>query len=228
MSFRGPDNPALFSRENRSVPRGSYSPDAIRDPGEAGFSLIELITATTISLIILAAVVASFSGVLRSRDRQSSLTDAITSTQAAINIVSREISNSGYGLTTNGIVIADSTTKKIHFRSNLFNNNGSTSSAGEDITIFYDSDSQSVVRYDANSGVTSGVINRVSDVDFAYYNNSFAGETGPFTVPSADTTRVNIRLKVLLPNVQSQPANQETVFVTDVTLRNSPYMLSQY
>jgi len=195
---------------------------------EQGFSLVELITATTISLIILGAAVASFTGAIRTRERQSSRTDAITSTQAAINIVSREIANSGYGLTTNGIVLADSTTKRIHFRSNLYNNNSTTSSAGEDVTIFYDSASQSVVRYDANTGVTSGVINRVSDVDFAYYNNSFSGETGPFTVPTADTTRVNIRLRVLLPNVVSQPANQEAVFVTDVTLRNAPYILSQY
>lgn len=196
--------------------------------GESGFSLPELITATSISLIILAAAVASFTGALRTRDRQSSRTDAITSTQAAINIVSREIANSGYGLTTNGIVIADSTTKRIHFRSNLSNNDGSTTGAGEDVTIFYDSSSQSVVRYDANTGITSGVINRVSDVDFAYYNNSYSGETGPFTVPTADTTRVNITLKVLLPNIVAQPANQVETFVTDVTLRNSPYMLSLY
>ncbi|HUF04017.1 MAG TPA: hypothetical protein VMM38_07555 [Aridibacter sp.] len=196
--------------------------------GEGGYSLPELITAVTISLIILAAVVAAFSGALRTRERQSSRTDAITSTQAAINIVSREVSNSGYGLTTNGIVLADSNDKQIHFRSNLDNTDTTTSDAGEDITIFYDANSQSVLRYDANTGVTSGVINRVSDVDFLYYSNSFSGETGPFTVPSAETTRVNIRLKVLLPNVQSQPASQETVFVTDVTLRNAPYMRSQY
>lgn len=195
---------------------------------DGGFSLVELVTATAISLIILGAVVASFSGAMRTRERQSSRTDAITSTQAAINIVSREISNAGYGLTTNGIVISDSTTKRIHFRSNLYNNDSATTSPGEDVTIFYDSTSQSVVRYDANSGITSGVINRVSDVDFAYYNNSFSGETGPFTVPTSDTTRVNIRLRVLLPNVVAQPANQEAVFVSDVTLRNAPYMLSQY
>ena len=199
-----------------------------REGAESGFSMVELITALTVSLIILGAVVLSFSSAMRTRERQSSRTDAITSTQAAINIVSREISNSGYGLTTNGIVVADSGQKKIHFRSNLFNTDWSTGSAGEDITIFYDATSQSVLRFDANTGVTSGVINRVSDVDFMYYNNSYSGETGPYTTPSANTTRVNIKLKVLLPNVVSQPASQETVFVSDVTLRNAPYMLSQY
>lgn len=187
-----------------------------------------MIAAMTISLIIMGAVVAAFTGALRTRERESSRTDAITSTQAAINIVSREISNSGYGLTSNGIVVADSTDKRLHFRSNLTNTDGLTTSAGEDVTIFYDSDSKSVLRYDANTGITSGVINRVSDVDFRYFDNSFSGETGPFTVPTANTTRVNIKLKVLLPNIQSQPVDQETVFLTDVTLRNAPYMLSQY
>lgn len=196
--------------------------------GEDGYSLPELITAVTISLIILGAVVAAFSGALRTRERQSSKTDAITSTQAAINIVSREVSNSGYGLTTNGIVIADSNTKRIHFRSNLDNTDGTTTDPGEDVTVFWDANSESVLRYDANTGITSGVINRVSDVEFAYYDNSFAGETGPFTAPTVNTTRVHITLWVSLPNVQAQPVNQQVKFETDVTLRNAPYMLSQY
>jgi prepilin-type N-terminal cleavage/methylation domain-containing protein len=206
--------------------------------GKAGFTLVELLISMALSVLILGIGVASFSGVLNSRSRESSRTDALTSAQAALNIMSREVGNSGYGLTNNGlgwydvagVWHTDCTDKQLHFRTNSNNRDGLTNSAGEDITFYYDSDTQSVVRYDALAG-TSGVINRVSDVDFIYYNYVVATD-GTVTIsagsPSADTARVNIKLKVVLPNVQGQPTNRIETVSSDVTLRSSPYMLSQY
>ena len=111
---------------------------------------------------------------------------------------------STYGLINNGLVLSDCTEKRVHFRSNIVNtgNSMSTDSPGEDVTFYYDSVSQSVVRYDAIGG-TSGVINRVSDVDFIY-------------------------LTVIMADVRQQPTNQTVTLTSDVTLRNSPYMLGQY
>ena len=196
-----------------------------------GFTLVELIISMVITLVILGVAVAAFSGALGARDRETSRTDALTSAQAALNILTREIGNSGYGLTTNGLVIADCTGKKLHFRSNTGNHDGSTSSAGEDVTFYYDSVSQSVVRYDTVGG-TSGIINRVSDVDFIYYNYVVNPTTGVVTISagsaSVDTARVNITLKVILADVQGQPSGRIETVTSDVTLRNSPYMLSQY
>jgi Tfp pilus assembly protein PilW len=203
---------------------------ADRYTSEKGFTLIELNTSMVLTLVILGIAVAAFSGVLHSRDREISRTDALTSAQAALNIMSREIGNSGYGLTTNGLVIADCNGKQLHFRTNTSNHDGTTSSAGEDVTFYFDSDTQSVVRYDAVSG-TSGVINRVSDVDFIYYNY-VVGSGGTVTISSGsattDTARVNIKLKVLLPDVQDQPTGRIETVSSDVTLRSSPYMLGQY
>lgn len=190
--------------------------------------MIELLVAMLITLIIMGLAVASFSTALNTRAMESSRTDALTSAQAAINILSREISNSGYGLTTNGIVIDDSNEKILHIRANTANNDKLTSSPGEDITFFYDADSQSVVRYDAASDLTSGIINRISDVTFKYFDYSGSTMNGPNSFPTEDTGRVRITLTVLLPDVQGQPADQKVTFTSDVTLRNSPYMLSQY
>jgi prepilin-type N-terminal cleavage/methylation domain-containing protein len=192
-----------------------------------GFSMIELIVSMAISLVILGIAVVTFSGALGSRSRESGKTDAITSAQAALNILSREIGNSGYGLTTNGIVLNDSTDKRLHFRSNFNSVNGQTSDAGEDIVFYYDSATLSVVRYDANTGLTSGVINRISDVDFVYYNYDTSGIVTAGSATSA-TGKVNITLKVILPNIQGQPRDQTVTVSSDVTLRNSPYMLGQY
>ena len=204
---------------------------------ETGFSLIELIASMFLTLIILGVAVATFSSALSSRARESSKTDAITSTQAALNILSREIGNSGYGLTTNGLVWKDSfgvvrtdcTDKKLHLRTNTGNGDGTTASAGEDVTFYFDAASQSVVRYDAyNGGTTAGVINRVSDVDFVYYNYDSINGTVTAGSASENTGRVKITLTVTLANVAGQPNGQKVLVTSDVTLRNSPYMLGQY
>jgi Tfp pilus assembly protein PilW len=195
-----------------------------------GFSLVELLVAMTLSLIILGVAVVTFSAALGGRERESSRTDALTSAQAALNIMSREIGNAGYGLTSNGLVLADCTEKKLHFRANTVNAGNSvlTNSPGEDVTFYYDENSMSVVRYDAVTG-TSGIINRVSDVDFFYYNYS---NGPPLTVTQGaaaqNTGRVNITLKVILADVRGQPSGQTLTISSDVTLRNSAYMLGQY
>lgn len=195
--------------------------------GIGGFSLIELIVSMALTLVILGVAVATFSSALGTRERESSKTDAITSAEAAINIMSREIGNSGYGLTTNGVVLADSTDKRLHFRTNTSNNDFATTGPDEDVTFYYDLASQSVVRYDANTGITSGIINRVSDVDFVYRNYAPDG-TSSLGAAALNTGRITIILQVILFNVRGQPTNQRVQVTSDITLRNSTYMLGQY
>lgn len=200
---------------------------------QRGFSLIELLLSMAITLIIMAAAVAVFTAALSTRERESGRTDAITSAQAALSVMSREIGNAGYGISSNGLVSAecvdpDFCAKKLRFRTNVSNQNGTTSDAGEDVTYFFDSASQSVVRFDQNVGVTSGIINRVSDVDFVYHQYAANGTSTASIVPTIETGRVTITLSVILPDVQGQPTNRVEQVRSDVTLRNSPYMLGQY
>lgn len=204
-----------------------------RGPGQRGYSLIELLTAMSISVLILGVAVAALTQALQMRARGASTTDAITSTQAALNVMSREIGNSGFGLTSNGIVVGDSDDRRLHIRANVFNNDGTTTSPGEDVTFFFDTDSKSVVKYDPNAngtgnGLTYGVVNRVSDVTFGYYDYVGSVRTGPNPNPSADTGRIEITLTVFLPDVQGQPSGRTVTVKSDVTLRNSPYMRGQY
>lgn len=203
--------------------------------GEGGFTLVELIVSTVITLVILGVAVGAFSTALGSRAREASRTDAITSAQAALNIMSREIGNSGYGLTTNGIVLADSGLNRLHFRTNTDNTDLETSGPGEDVTFYCDSCGQcvdgsagSVLRWDKNTGVASGIINRVSRVDFTYYN--YTGTSAPVASSSAaaNTGRVNIKLTICLPPARNQTAGQTVTVSADVTLRNSLFMRGQY
>src|SRR5215218_944499 len=98
-----------------------------------GFSIVELMLSMTIILVILGLVMTLFGRSLNTRQRESSRTDALTAAQAALNVISREIANSGYGLTNNGIVYADSNYQKFHFLANTTNSNIVLSDPGEDI-----------------------------------------------------------------------------------------------
>jgi type II secretory pathway pseudopilin PulG len=213
---------------------------------QAGFSLMELMIAMVVMMLLLGIVSMVFSRSMGVKARESRKTDALTAAQAAMNVLSREISNSGFGISSatnprwgaNGIVLNDSGSQRIHVRSNINNvspysdptNINNTNDAGEDITYFFDSATDSIVRFDRRgTPVTSVVVNRISDVRFDYFDYVGAGTvTGPNTTPTANTGRVRITVLVRLDPVQGQPNNQTVSFVSDVTLRNSNYMLQQY
>jgi prepilin-type N-terminal cleavage/methylation domain-containing protein len=223
---------------------------------QAGFSLIELMVAMVIMLTLLSIVSMVMSRTLAIRSRESRRTDALTSAQAALNVISREVANTGFGiydgdstlLSSNGIILADSDAGKIRIRSNYVNTGPrtvptgstvvSTNKPGEDVTYFFDDPTKSIVRYDpcgieSSPGVctpqTSVVVNRISNVVFEYYNYSGASSTPTVTTsPTADTGRIKITVSVDMDPVVGQPDNQKVTFTTDVTLRNSNYMLRQY
>jgi prepilin-type N-terminal cleavage/methylation domain-containing protein len=199
---------------------------------ERGYSIVELLISLVISLIILSGATALYTGALQTRERESGRVDALTAAQAALSVMSREIGNAGYGLDdNNGLVLADCNGKQIRVRANVQNTDSVTSGAGEDIMYFYDSASKSVVRYDrranGGAGLTSGIINRVSDVDFEYHNYNDDG-TSVIGSPATNTAKVTIKLKVLLPDVVGQPSGKVEQVTSDVTLRNAPYVLGRY
>lgn len=218
---------------------------------QSGFSLIELLVAMTVVLMLLGIVSSLLSTAMSVRTRQSRKTDALTSAQAALNILSREIANAGYGIGTcqnsdcsvmtgnNGIIIADSGANRIHFRTNLANTGPRTAPSGstvlstnlpnEDVTYFFDAATDSIVRYDPNgTPQTSVVVNKISNVTFSYYNYSGADSTATVTTsPTANTGRVKITVSVQLEPVIGQP-NETVTFTSEVTLRNVEYMLRQY
>ncbi len=212
-----------------------------KNSGASGYSIVELIIAMTIMLIILGLASSLFSRSLATRQRESSRTDALTSAQAALNVISRELANTGYGLAGNGIVLgADSDDEKLHFLSNIENGNETFTDPGENITYYFDPATQSILRHDAYGTVpvapatvgtplSSTIVNRISDLGFQYFD--YEGNnppTGPNLIPTVNTSRIRVTVTVSLENVQGQVNPQSVVLVSDVTLRNSDYMLRQY
>lgn len=196
----------------------------------AGFSLLELIFSMTITLSLMALAGMIFSQSISTRERETRRTEAIVAVQSTLNLISREVANSGYGLTDNGIVTADSNRQKLRFRSNIHNENAATDDAGEDLTYFLEPTSKTIVRYDpAVDPSTSTVIDRISDLSFQYYDYSGFGAAPTINdVPSADTARVRISVTVRLTPVQGQMNTQNITYTSDVALRNSKYISKQY
>lgn len=216
-----------------------------------GFTLIELLIGMTITLVLLAIASTVISRATSVNAREGRKAEALVSVQAALNVMSREIGNSGFGIFTdattqtpsNGIVFSDSGAKQIHIRSN-FDNVGDyalppgstvleTNQPGEDVTYYFDAETSSIVRFDPNAEAgmpkTSVVVNKVSDVTFQYFNYTSSSSTvTETTTPTSATSRVRITVMVKLDPVPGQPDNQTVSFTSDVTLRNSNYMLRQY
>ena len=222
----------------------------------SGFSLIELLITMGIMLIALGIVSTILGRAMSVRARESSTADALATARAAISVVSREISNSGFGLYqagtrsgSNGIVTQESDDHRIRVRANLFNSGGTATTPGpttleinrpgEDVTYFFDPGTLSIVRHDPHGieispGVfgpqTSVVVNKISNVTFQYYDydGSTSLAAGPLTAPSANTARVRIIVDVELDQVYGQLNPEHVTFASDVTFRNNNYMLSQY
>src|SRR5215218_6705738 len=86
---------------------------------ELGFSLIELLMAMAITLTVFGLAGNLLAGSFNVRARENQKTDALADAQRALNIMTREIANTGFGLANNGIVESDSNASAIRVRSNL-------------------------------------------------------------------------------------------------------------
>ena len=220
--------------------------------GSSGFSLVELMIAMTVMLLALGIVSSLLAQAMSVRSRESRTADALATAQAALGVMSREIGNSGFGLyeseqspvALNGIVEDDSDATRIRIQSNLEHSGGVHTSPGpttltinepgEDVTYFFDADTKSIVRYDANAlgagvGQTSVVVNKISSVEFKYYDYSGPNsDPVEVTTPTENTGRIKITVTVELDKVVGQPDGQAVTFASEVTLRNNRYMLQQY
>src|SRR5688500_20237905 len=85
---------------------------------QRGFSMIELLIAMTVTIVIATIASTLVAQSLHMRTREDARSDAIADAHRALNIVSREIANSGFGLLDNGIVPGDTGSGSLRVRAN--------------------------------------------------------------------------------------------------------------
>jgi Tfp pilus assembly protein PilW len=129
---------------------------------ETGFSLIELSIAMGFTLVVMGVATALSVGVFRVRTRENQRSEALADVQRAVNIMSRDIANSGFGLNDNGLVAGDCSDNEIRVRANLNAFDATASYANRSQTIDPDEDivyvetNNNIVRRDMQVGGTSG------------------------------------------------------------------------
>ncbi len=219
------------SAERRAAPAGVRAPG-----GEAGFSLIELIIAMGILLIMMAGASQLLMKSLGTRTRENQKSDALSDAQRALNIMSREIGNSGFGLDYNGIVAADChpTTAtdpviaQIRIRSNSNNSDATTGQADEDVTYVYrGSPTYAIVRYDKNTNTQTVLATRIDAMQITYLDA--AGNPSTLATPTVVSNAVSVRITIQV-NLQAtvdQPASQ-VLLTSEIALRNAPTTIRHY
>jgi len=216
---------------------------------EAGFTIAELMIAMTVTLVMIGLTGALLAGSFSIRTRENQRTEALADTQRGLNLMTREIANSGYALTDNGIVEADSGANSIRVRANLNATSGETTSSSaidrdEDVKyfLFTDTTNSYIVRLDVNTAAQQMILaNRVDALNFHYYadrvtytsgacdiadvRDSFGNPVGEVAA-KAGAKYVVVTLCVQLPAVSTpgapgyQPASKVQL-TSDIALRNS-------
>jgi type II secretory pathway pseudopilin PulG len=169
-----------------------------RVPNEAGFSLLELIIAMVVTLTILGLCSTLLARSFNVRSREDRKSDAIADVQRALNIMTREISNSGLklpsGLTyvsSNGVVTNDSDSQSIRIASNLngmpdsangYSEDADVTDMDEDLKFLMYVDAnlgqRYIVRYEKNGTNTTTVLaNRIDSLVFRYYDEKVTYDT---------------------------------------------------
>lgn len=212
---------------------------------QRGFSLIELLIAMTVTIVIAGIASTLVAQSLRMRSREDARSDAIADAQRALNIVSREIANSGFGLVDNGLVFGDTSASSIRFRSNLnaytrdssgipVAGSGEVTDDDEDIkySMYHDNAASRhyLVRYDVTIGGRDGttvLANRLDTFALTYYDMD--GSVVDVTASIENVKKiwkVRIEVGVVLPAVgvpggPGYQAERPMNLTSEVVLRNA-------
>ncbi|HEX2269818.1 MAG TPA: hypothetical protein VHH35_09795 [Pyrinomonadaceae bacterium] len=178
----------------------------------AGFSLIELLMALTLTITVMGIASVLLAQALNIRTRTNANGDALADAQRALNIMSREISNSGFNLTGNGIVDGDTGTDangnsviRIRSNGNRFEETASANArngigvagedAGEDVKFFIHkaSNTNLLARHDeyAKAGGSVTVLsNRLDSLHMHYYGQRVSYNTAGCDITGASAPEV--------------------------------------
>jgi type II secretory pathway pseudopilin PulG len=213
-----------------------------------GFSLLELLIAMVITMALMTAASTLLANALRVRSRENQKSDALADTQRALNIMSREIANSGFNLTNHGIVAADSSLNEIRVRSNLNrydydlsvseDSRNNVQDSGEDITYFINTadNTMYLARHDKYGTGSTVLANRIDGMNIHYFDRqvTYTAPPGGSDITGASAVEVSpanakyivIAISVTLDAV-GQPGSPgyqppySVLLCSDVTLRNT-------
>ena len=215
-----------------------------------GFSLLELLIAMAITIALMTAASTLLANALRVRARENQKSDALADVQRALNIMSREIANSGFNLSNNGIVAADSGRSRLRIRANLnrfmvddltltAEQRASAQDRLEDITYFLNEVelTKYLARHDRYGTGSTVLANRIDSMRIYYFDQkvTYTALPGDDKITNVSALEVDDKTKakyivlavsVTLDEVGAfgSPGYQppySVLLCSDITLRNS-------
>lgn len=201
---------------------------------------MELLVAMCVMIVITGAATTLLVGAFNVRSREDQRTEAIGDARRALNILSRELANSGYqlpgGLTytsvagaapvpVNGLIPGDCDDESITFVANTNANLGDRDVNDDNEALkyqfFQNGNNNFLVRTDLQPGGDSIVLaNRIDGVDFEYLNDA--------NVPVAVDAAVRVRITLLVtlnpvgtPGSNGYQAPSQETLSSIVDLRNA-------
>jgi prepilin-type N-terminal cleavage/methylation domain-containing protein len=220
-----------------------------RRANQSGFSLLELLIGMAVTLVIMTITMSLVAGAFSIRARENQRSDALVDAQRALNYLSRDIANSGFGLRNNGIVEPDSGLSSIRVRANLNAFMRQTTSqlasdTDEDVQyrLITDASGESsyIVRLDVNTNNQTTILaNRIDDLRIRYYGTKVSYVPNPAAnvcdissvsasevAQKRDARYVVIALCVNLPQrgtpgTAGYQAASRVRLISDVVLRNA-------
>ena len=195
---------------------------------EAGFSLIELLVAMSVMVVISGAAMSLLVGSFNTRIREDQRTEGLGDARRALNIISRELSNAGYGLPngltytsptgaklvpTNGLIAEDCGQTALTFVANL---NAREEALNSDVTdeneaVKYQLIQEGggvnyLVRKDLSLADSSVLANRIDGVRFDYLDA--LGNDVSANVANAVSVRVTIFVTLREVGSSGSPGHQ--------------------
>lgn len=185
-----------------------------------GVSRLQLIAGVALGTALTVGASSLIGTSLGKNDHQSKRDVALTTARRAIDRMAAEISNSGMGLSDNGIVAEDSGVTCIRVRANL-NNNDSLADPNEDIRFSYQPDNLELIRVDSHSrGAQKKLVlaENIADLTLFYLTADGAEITDPAKYNTA--SRITIRARANLPEDGDEAATVAQL-VSSAVLKNS-------
>jgi len=153
-----------------------------RPDKSAGFSLLELLIAMTITLVVLTLASTLLAASFRVSSRENARTDALADTRRALLAISREIAGAGYrlpnsaGMPTNGVAASSNATSVRVLTNTDAGTPNAVSSSNEDVLYQLTTDSAGnrfIIRHDVNgpAATRTGVVaNRIDALNIRYFD----------------------------------------------------------
>ncbi len=184
-----------------------------------GFSLIEMLLALTITLIIVTLAFTLLAQSLNRKMRDEAQVSALADANQALSRMSQEISNAGFGLSSNGLVASDCSEEKIRIRANLNALMGQTTSGtvtdpNEDLIFQLVANldgGSALILTDVNTGESAIIASLIDNEDI---NGDGDGDGLTFNyldlagneVAPGNAVRIEIIIRVTLPQI-GQPGS---------------------